>query len=555
MLVDTSIPATHLALTAGVLLVVAFVFTTFVLPSFSAVEKYLSSTPWVGRENQIFGRFRAGMRFLTNSRVMLKEGYEKYNKQGKLFVLPQFSTEPLVVLPADKMTELINLSDDQVDPHIVNQESIATYYTTGTDVSDGPHIDVVRRQLTRRLPLLTNDVYDELVLAMHDQWRVSEKEWSTVKPAPTCMKIVSRAANRVFSGKELCRNPEFLEHSRLYSQSVFVAGAKIRLFPKWTHPIVARYFVRDVKYHKAICTRIALPIIRKRLRILLGQDKKPADYEEPVDALQWVLEDCVKLSKQDPTELNEDRLMRRLLLLNMVAIHTTSMVTANTILDLFSSENREEYVAGLREEVERVLRESGGEWSKNAINSMHRIDSTIRETMRYSSLGDAGIRRMIMAKEGVTLSGGIHLPYGTRVVASTHSIHTDPAFYGNDANTWNPFRFSAPREAYLERVTAAGGDPDRLKTVLEQKNQNLIATGEDFLSFGHGRHACPGRFFATQEMKLMIAHIVSNYDIKIEGGRPKNPGMNGAYFPDPEAAMQIRLLPAAQRPQVNRQTA
>lgn len=178
------------------------------------------------------------------------------------------------------------------------------------------------------------------------------------------------------------------------------------------------------------------------------------------------------------------------------------MVTSNTILDLYSSPDRDDYIAGLREEVERVLRESGGEWSKNAINSMHRIDSTIRETMRFSSLADAGIRRMVTAKNGVTLSGGVHLPYGTRVVCASHSIHTDTAFYGEDANSWNGFRFSAPREAYLDKVEHAAGNPDRLKNILEQKNQSLIATGEDFLSFGHGRHACPGRFFATQVINL-----------------------------------------------------
>lgn len=244
----------------------------------------------------------------------------------------------------------------------------------------------------------------------------------------------------------------------------------------------------------------------------------------------------------------------------MVAIHTTSMVTTNAVLDLFASPHREEYVQGLREEVERVLRESGGEFTKNAINNMHRVDSTIRETMRYSSLGDLGMRREVIAKEGITLSGGIHIPKGARIAAPNQAIHTDPTFYGENANEWDGFRFSKPREAYLSQVDQASGDADRLKNVLEQKNQGLIATGEDFLSFGHGRyvrvhlnlsirntadqarrHACPGRFFASQEMKLMIAHIVMNYDIKIEGGRPKNTEINGASIPPTEFEIQVRL--------------
>lgn len=260
------------------------------------------------------------------------------------------------------------------------------------------------------------------------------------------------------------------------------------------------------------------------------------------DALQWMLEDLAELAKKDPSELDEYKIVRRLLLLNMVAIHTTSMVTTNTLLDLYSSPHKDEYVTGLREEVERVLRESGGEWTKTAINSMYRVDSAIRESMRYSDLGDIGIKREVIDPKGIDLSGGIHIPYGVRIASPNHAIHRESSFYGDNANEWDAFRFSRPREAYLEQVEAAGSDPDRLDRVLEQKNQGLIATGADFLSFGHGRHSCPGRFFASQEMKLMLAHIVMEYDIEVVGGeRPPNMLMNGACIPSQTAQLRVKL--------------
>lgn len=34
--------------------------------------------------------------------------------------------------------------------------------------------------------------------------------------------------------------------------------------------------------------------------------------------------------------------------------------------------------------------------------------------------------------------------------------------------------------------------------------------------------ACPGRFFASQEMKMFFAHVVLNYDVKLPGKRIKN---------------------------------
>lgn len=52
----------------------------------------------------------------------------------------------------------------------------------------------------------------------------------------------------------------------------------------------------------------------------------------------------------------------------------------------------------------------------------------------------------------------------------------------------------------------------------------------------------PGRFFAAQELKLMLSEVVLNYDVKMEGGkdRPSNFifGMNVA--PDVTAKVMFR---------------
>lgn len=38
------------------------------------------------------------------------------------------------------------------------------------------------------------------------------------------------------------------------------------------------------------------------------------------------------------------------------------------------------------------------------------------------------------------------------------------------------------------------------------------------MSFGFGRHACPGRFFAANEIKLILARMLLDYDIKMPEG-------------------------------------
>ena len=99
-----------------------------------------------------------------------------------------------------------------------------------------------------------------------------------------------------------------------------------------------------------------------------------------VDCLQWLIEKCV--ARNDPVELDVTRIARRLLRLNMVAIHTTTITIMNAIFSLYCSPRADEYIAGLREEIERVLAAHDGKWSKVAVNELHRTDSTIRESMR-----------------------------------------------------------------------------------------------------------------------------------------------------------------------------
>jgi hypothetical protein len=41
---------------------------------------------------------------------------------------------------------------------------------------------------------------------------------------------------------------------------------------------------------------------------------------------------------------------------------------------------------------------------------------------------------------------------------------------------------------------------------------------------GHGRDSCPGRFFAATVLKVIITHLLLNYDLRFLPGskRPKN---------------------------------
>ena len=62
----------------------------------------------------------------------------------------------------------------------------------------------------------------------------------------------------------------------------------------------------------------------------------------------------------------------------------------------------------------------------------------------------------------------------------------------------------------------------------ENKHQ-FVTTSPDSLIFGHGNHACPGRFFASNEIKVVMIELLRSWefrlkgDLEMKGGEDKRP--------------------------------
>ena len=65
---------------------------------------------------------------------------------------------------------------------------------------------------------------------------------------------------------------------------------------------------------------------------------------------------------------------------------------------------------------------------------------------------------------------------------------------------------------------------------------------KQFLHFGHGRMACPGRAFATNEIKLVLTYLLREYDFAFpkQQGRPRNLTMDEYVFPMPGATLLVK---------------
>ncbi|EEB93346.1 hypothetical protein MPER_08007, partial [Moniliophthora perniciosa FA553] len=70
----------------------------------------------------------------------------------------------------------------------------------------------------------------------------------------------------------------------------------------------------------------------------------------------------------------------------------------------------------------------------------------------------------------------------------------------------------------------------------------MISPNTEYLLFGAGRHACPGRFFAVNELKLLLSHVLVNYDVRFdgEGGVPKDMRFGASRAPNRKAELMFR---------------
>ncbi|KAI0765883.1 cytochrome P450 [Trametes elegans] len=231
------------------------------------------------------------------------------------------------------------------------------------------------------------------------------------------------------------------------------------------------------------------------------------------DMLQWIMNEAL------PRGSSNAEIVERILILNLAAIHTSSIIATHALYHLAA---HTEYAQALREEIAPIVEAEG--WTRDALGKMWKLDSLLRETLRYDGVNTVSIMRKAMMD--VTLADGTFLPRGTLLVADAYHMHHDPALSADtDADAFDPFRF-----ARMRTTNEAGA---RLQAV---------STSVQYIPFSHGRHACPGRFFAAEMLKLILAHIVLKYDVKFgeNGGRPANVYWAQAVLPAPDARILFR---------------
>ncbi|KAI7283122.1 hypothetical protein KC345_g3130 [Hortaea werneckii] len=507
---------------AAIILFTVFVVLaalTLLIVQLQRNSKVPPNLPWVDlRGKKWFPRVRANVHQIVTGRQPISEGWEKYGKHGKPFVLPGLHW-PEIILPPSHHAWIASQPEHILSDDVVQDELLGLpYFAHGPSTEAIHDFTVIRRDLTRQMGKLVPEMLDEVDVGFKEYFG-TDYEWREVRAIEAILKVSQRAIERVFVGLPLCRDPSYLAAVRRWMMGFAICGVLYRSFlPDVVKPVIAPLLAIPLALIKWVALRKSLPLIRRRMLDFGHQLRNKitrTDAPVPNDMLQWLIESN---THKPPTErLTAWDIGGRLCLFELFAVHTTSTTLGTALLDILLNPSSTAILAELRQEAEEILPQLATDPKK--AREMLKMDSLLRETLRIHPMFAHGMTRRVMPTEGIRIpDSDLWLPQGSHVAALVIPPQTtllsgpeEERRGEEDGWEWKPFRFYDQNLEKKGRTSA--GDETEERPLRKQTPTTQISAS--FLSFGLGKHSCPGRFFAVQTLKLMLGYLIMRYDFEL----------------------------------------
>ncbi|BCS23009.1 cytochrome P450 [Aspergillus puulaauensis] len=459
-----------------------------------------------GKRRFGFRAVHAQRRFLSNARGLIQQGLAQWpvfriltDNGYKLVLSPKYANE----IRSHEDLNFVKAAVDRFHAEIPGFE-VFKQATRADDILQ----DAIRTKMTQSLGSVTKPLSQEMGAALQTNWTDSP-EWHTITLKPTILNIIAQISSRVFLGDRLCRNPDWLRITVDYTVDCFEAADTLRLWPALLRPIVSPYIpsCRKIRAEIQEARDIIFPVLEQRKKEKQDAIDRGDTPEKYNDAMEW-MEQCAKGRPYDAAIAQ--------LTFSVAAIHTTSDMLVQVLYDICGYEG---LVEELREEVTTVLRADG--WTKTALHKLRLMDSVMKESQRLKPSQIISMQRL--AEKTIKLSDGTTIPKNTLLYVSSERMW-DESIYPNP-DQFDPYRFLRLRQTPGHEASA-----------------QLITPTPEHLGFGLGKHACPGRFFAANEMKVALCHILLKYDIKMtkEWEDPRPIRREVVLLADPRAKMVLR---------------
>ncbi|RAH74829.1 cytochrome P450 [Aspergillus aculeatinus CBS 121060] len=461
--------------------------------------------PWILSKKGFFGR--ATERFIgVNPIAFIKDGYEKYSKNNKPFVMPSVNEGDEVLLPIKESNAILFAKETEFSfkAHILDFFQLAyTSWPLAFAEKYDFYVKLISKDLSETLktPSVAASLAEEARACLSEFWGEDTENWVQVPLYSFMEKTAGRMINVLAIGPGNSDDKALLAALTHCSNAIVFGANVIKAFPAFLHPVVGPLVGLVNRYYERVFHAHLKPIIEKKI-----QDQKEASdpdvLKQTLKTKGSLLDLLIQAGMRSkwPMELTTMWLAYRIFMINFPGVHTSGVSATSVLLDILSYSD-ENLVGLLCEEMQSIP--SDGSWTAEDLQKAVLLESAVKESLRLNGINAVSPTRKVVAPNGVKLGNGLHLPFSTKVGIPQYALHRDQDVYPSP-DQYNPFRFYAPH------------------TPTEERRNNLItATSDTYVVFGHGRRQCPGRWIFAHIFKVLMAEMLLKYDIQPMQTRPK----------------------------------
>ncbi|XP_046392972.1 cytochrome P450 6a2-like [Ischnura elegans] len=245
-------------------------------------------------------------------------------------------------------------------------------------------------------------------------------------------------------------------------------------------------------------------------RGLYTKDEKDEEEQDGDDHLE------VTKTKEEPPWATIDNvdLTAQVMLFFSAGFETTSSSISFALFELSAYERGRKIQERLREEIDRVMEEDGGELTYSGLQRMHLLDRVIKEALRmYPPAGVLGRK----AGQAYKFPGtDLVIDEGTQLFIPVTAMQQDKKFFPN------PELF----------------DPDRFLPENKENIQHFT-----YLPFGDGPRLCIGERFALMQLRLGLASLISKFELELCRDKTEVPlkFKKDAFVPTSEKGIWLKV--------------
>ncbi|OAL01486.1 cytochrome P450 [Phaeosphaeriaceae sp. SRC1lsM3a] len=439
-----------------------------------------------------------------------------HQSHGQPFEIDAPDTRMVFVSSPKHIKELDSTSDATLSLNGAAKHMLQPFYTMNgfnwfdkRGVEGVGFVRTLRTLLTNNLPkllphlgVLTRTRWDDLLA---EQKVVDGTAHAAIYPM--MMNTVVLLNARSLFGEDLVKDEKFMTSALGYVEETLLNAEIVKLLPKCIAPRVGGILSRCLSSHKTFFKSL-IPATEQRIE---EQRLRRLGHAVPerADCIQWILDTA---PKQKPW--SAERVIYELMAIWFGSVHILSTTIVYVMHDLCL---HPEYVEPMRRELEK----SYGDFERTG-QGLPLLDSFIKESARLTPVESMSVRRC--ALQPFSLSDGTKLKVGEWACAPSAVINTSAEYYPSPSE-FSGFRFVDP--ALLDDLSNA----ERAQQPAPSK---LTDVHHSYLMWGTGRMACPGRFYASGFMKVVVAQLLMKYDFTlVEPSAPRWISWRVAKIPRP----------------------